>query len=352
MSSSSNSAENGSDSRLVLAISQELAPMAVGEAPVTDYQYLAQEMDAIIVGNKGQASIRTVENRLALDFSQAFNILREHPDAHAYVSFSERIGIPLGLALQLKKRRPAHLMIAHRLDTRPKRLMDSIGRWRRGVDAMITLCTEQLRAAQRILPDSSAFLPAGSTDEAFYHPETREDRGYVLAVGSESRDYDTLISAAQMTGLSVKILSSSPWCRKGLKNSGGEKVEFLPRVSYGELRELYWGARLVALPLHDVTYAAGLNGLLEAFCAEKPVVVSDSRGINDYARHLHNAYVTPVGNIEEMAKGLSVVFNDAALRDQLVEGAKQTVEDYANLSSFTLRVKFQIMQAASRDRSL
>lgn len=351
MSLSSNSAMNGSGPKLVLAISQEPAPVAIGEAPVTDYQYLAQEMNAIIVGNGAQTSFRTLENRIALDFSQAFSILRDYPRADAYVSFSERIGIPLGLVLQRKKHRPAHIMIAHRLDTRPKHILDWVGRWRRGVDAVITLCTEQLRAAQRILPDSSAFLPAGSTDEHFYHPETHEDGGYVLAVGSESRDYDTLISAAQMAGLSVKILSSSPWCRKGPEHAGSDKVEFLPRVSYAELRELYWGARLVALPLHDVTYAAGLNGLLEAFCAGKPVVVSDSRGIRDYARHLRNAYITKAGDPGDMAKGLSVVFNDAALRDQLVDGAGQTVEDYANLSSFTLRVQSQIERAVSMDRS-
>jgi glycosyltransferase involved in cell wall biosynthesis len=105
-------------------------------------------------------------------------------------------------------------------------------------------------------------------------------------------------------------------------------------VGYTELRELYDRARLVAVPLVDVDYAAGHNAVLEAFCMRKALVVSGSRGMADYIHHMRDAYVIPPGNAEAMTEALTAVHSDAALRENLRSEAASSVRDGLNLDTY------------------
>lgn len=349
----------GQSTGVVLAISQsKTSNTSACDTPSRDFERLAEVMEAVLVDNTCHINIpfiKRVEKSTALDFSQAISIIRAYPNAGSYVSFSERVGIPLGMLLQMKKRRPAHVMIAHRLNTKAKKLFDSIGRWHLGVDRIITLCSTQLGYAELFLPGRSIFIRAGSTDEQFYRPSDKtEEEDYILAVGSENRDYETLLAAVSGTGVKTKVVSSSPWCRKNamINTLSSDDVEFLPRISYTALRELYHKAKMVVVPLHDVEYAAGLNGLLEAFCAHKAVVVSASRGLSDYVSHLHNSYSVPVGDTNAMACAIAALYSDASLRETLASGAKETVDNYANLQTFTAALQSEIIKAMKEDRAV
>ena len=338
---------------IVLAVSQDPSHTGGENKPAAEFNLLAEKPGVILAGNTGytkRCSLLTrIERSTALDISQARYILKTYPNADAYVSFSERVGIPLAMLLRNRKQRPAHIMIAHRLDTNAKRVMEMLGRWTDGVDRVVTLCTAQQRFGESLFGSKSRLVLAGLTDDNFYSPSEGEQDtdDYILSVGSENRDYETLIEAIGRTDLELKILSSSPWCRKkkaGLGAVNG-RVEFLPRVEYPELRELYQRARLVVVPLHDVPYAAGLNGVMEAFCVNKPVIVSSSHGISDYVKHMHNAYVVPVSSVNDMVAALTTVHNDRVLQSRLKTGTIQAVREYANLRTYTARLGSEILDS-------
>lgn len=348
----------GASQRIVLAVSEDVAMCGREDGPARDFQRLAEITGAAVVGNSGQTvrflPVSRFGRAAALDISQAVHVIRAYPDADAYVSFSERIGLPLAMLLRLRRSRPAHIMIAHRLNSRAKRLLDGAVRWRRGVDRVVTLCTAQRQHAERIVPGASVFIRQG-VDSRYYHPLDSEEEDYVLSVGSESRDYETLVSAILEAGLKLKILSSSPWCRKRrvMPRGSPDRVELLDRVDYGALRDLYQRARVVVVPLCDVDYAAGLNGVLEGFSVNKPIIVSNSRGIADYVSHLRNAYVVPVSDVDAMAAALGTVYSDALLREELKRGGKESVLEYANLDSYVGRLKLEIgMAIEAREANL
>jgi len=333
--------------KVVLAVSEDRTESHGHGRPARDFDRLSELLDGVVIGNVGHSPLyplsRRFEKATALDIGQAVHVARTFPDADAYVSFSERVGIPLALLLRHRKNRPAHIMIAHRLNSRAKRLIDGIGRWRCGVDRVITLCTAQRQYAERIVPGASVFIRQG-IDERYFHPSEVEEEDYVLSVGSESRDYETLVCAILEAGLKLKILSSSPWCRKrrDMPKALPDRVELLDRMDYGALRDLYQRARVVVVPLCDVDYAAGLNGVLEGFCVNKPIIVSNSRGIADYVSHLRNACVVPVSDVDAMAAALGTVYSDALLREELKRGAKESVLEYANLDSYVGQLKLEI----------
>lgn len=342
--------------KIVLAVSQAYQENSVcdGSSPRTDFAALAESIGAIIVSQlrPSGALARSIEDFTALDIAQAKHVLRRHPDANAYVSFSERIGIPLGIMLGRKKQRPAHLMIAHRLNTRAKQLLGTALKWPLGVDRIVTLCNTQHRYAEVFAPGRSACLRVGVTDEQFYYPSDAAQEDFVLSVGSENRDYECLVAAIRRTDLHLKILSSSPWCRK--KNelgSASSQVEFLPRVSYTDLRELYRKAKTVVVPLNDVDYAAGHNGITEAFCVGKPLIVSGSRGIAEYVSHLENGYVVPPADVEAMEAALRAVSTDAGLAADLKRGAARAVEDFANLDAYCKMLREEISRTCEQVRS-
>lgn len=332
---------------VVLAVSQDPGAFPGHDVPDTDFRRLAELTGGEVVGNTGfhprMPLLKRFEKATALDLSQAMHILRHCAGSDVFVSFSERIGIPLGMMLAGRRRRPAHIVIAHRLNTGPKRWIARLTRWQRGVDRLVTLCSAQHAHALRLVGDRAVTVRAGVTDNRYYFP-TGEEEDYVLSVGNESRDYGVLFAAASNASLPVKVLSSSPWCRRNMNaEKTRDNIEFLPRVGYSVLRELYQKARLVAVPLHDVDYAAGHNAVCEAFCVNKPLIVSSSRGIMDYVSHLTNSYVVPVCNTDAMTAALTSVYADSSIRETLIRGAEAAVKEYAGLDVYAVRLESLIL---------
>jgi glycosyltransferase involved in cell wall biosynthesis len=107
-------------------------------------------------------------------------------------------------------------------------------------------------------------------------------RPYVVAAGLESRDYATLISAVEGLDADVKIAADSLW--SGRKRPAIEAAP--PRTTvgsyrYAELRELYAGAALAVVPLHEAPYQHGITALQEAMAMGLPVIVTRTAGQSD-----------------------------------------------------------------------
>lgn len=334
--------------KVVLAVSQSVGGVPSKCEPDKDFLQMARKMDAVLIGTDGLPAgplITRLSKATALDFNLAARTLHDHPDADVYVSFSERVGIPLGIALAQRRRRPSHILIAHKLDTIPKRLMNVVGRWTAGVDKIIVLCNSQREIAERVFRVPCRFIKGCVVDESFFCPDASvAEEDYVLSVGSESRDYETLMRAAQRLPFRFKILSSSPWCRRKNQTRASvcSNIEFLSRVSYVEMRDLYRRARLVVVPLKNVTYAAGLNGVEEAITVNKPVIVSASRGIIDYVDHLRNAYLVPCGDADAMANAVQEVHRDESLRRRLRSGTECDVSDWASLGRYVSALENEV----------
>lgn len=341
--------------QVVLAVSQLIDPCDAQDRPEREFEKLSRLLGATVVGQlkevRGSAWYY-LEKKTGLDFSQAVKIIRQYPEADAYVSFSERIGIPLGILFRMRRnQRPFHILIAHHLNTKFKKLLRILTGWSSGVNRIIVLCRSQLPFAQQLVLDEAVFIRAGVADEKFYRPIGSGEENYILAVGSEQRDYGTLVEASAQLEVSVKILSSSPWSRKKgkLYSEKTGKVEFLPKVSYAELRRLYDSARLVVVPLFDVDYAAGHNAILEAFCMKKAVVVSASRGIMDYVEHLRTAFLTCPGNSDELSNAIKTVVGDSLLRQHMGATARQEVERELNLHNYAHALAKCVYDVLGRD---
>ncbi len=166
------------------------------------------------------------------------------------------------------------------------------------------------------------------TDTKFYDPalttdptNTRRDvaTDYVFACGRESRDYETLQRAAE--GLSIPIhVVASGWsptagfaATDSIRQSANITVE-AGGLSYRELRERYHRARLVVVPVRDVTYAAGVTSICEGMSMGKAIIATSSPGTRDYVHEGESGIVVPVGDVAALRHAITTLWNDGEAR--------------------------------------
>lgn len=172
----------------------------------------------------------------------------------------------------------------------------------------------------------AVFLPH-RMDTAFFDPakaaKTEQGGDYVLSIGADvGRDFSSLAKAAEGLGHRVVIHST-----KALDAVLPEGVQLRKDwVSFEELRDLYAGAGVVAVPLRRTTHASGINALLEAMSMGKAVVVSDSPGVADYVRHGETAWVVESGNPERLREALKTLQEDRGMAARLGENARRYCE--------------------------
>jgi glycosyltransferase involved in cell wall biosynthesis len=92
------------------------------------------------------------------------------------------------------------------------------------------------------------------------------------------------------------------------------------------LRDLYARAAIVAVPLRDCPHAGGVTAVLEAAAMGRPMVVSDSAGVRDWAIDGETCLCVPCNNTQALAAALRVLANDAVLRQRIGAGARAFAE--------------------------
>lgn len=324
---------------LILSSSRPSAPAGREEnRPRSDFELLAQRIGGrILYPGGGARAVTLLEDRLRVDFSQAVRARRASPSA--YVSFSERVGMPLAL---LRPRAP-HLLIAHLLTSRQKRFLAKTTRYLERTDMTVVFSRAQERYLREEvgLDETRARFIWDKVDQRFFTPgPASANRGYVLSVGREQRDYQTLVEAVRPLQIRCIIVAGSAWSHRTLSPlSLPENVELRTGLSYPALRELYRGARVVAVPvLPGVDYAAGVNGVLEAMSCARPLVVSDTPGLDGYVRDHEDGRVVPAGDSHPLRLVLQELWEDHRQADRLARAGRASVERERTVEHFVARV--------------
>jgi len=286
------SPRRGERTRFVLVSADERAILdalhAEAEWPRQDVVELAQALDAELLSYSDLPG--------ASWFTRALARWAGKPVALAWLAFrrrgtfyfanAENTALPLALLLKMR-RAPTLALIGHRMTTPLKtRLIRAFNLLRH---ADVVFCYSRLQERHIIdqlgLPADRVRRIPFQVDERFFTPSAKPTTGGgVVSVGREMRDYPTLFAALDGTGVPVTVVASSPWSQRADRTANRaipENVTIRRNLSSRELRELYRNAAVVALPLQEVDFPAGITALLEAQACGRPVVVSAAAGIVD-----------------------------------------------------------------------
>jgi glycosyltransferase involved in cell wall biosynthesis len=306
------------------------------DRPRTDFEALAARLQGRI-SRPGAGALRPLEVRLRLGVSQAVRARRA--GASVYVSLSERVGIPLAL---LRPTRP-HVMIAHLLTTKQKRLIAERTGYLRDTDVTLVFSKAQERYLREEvgLGEGRARFSWDKVDHRFYTPPDVPPRdGYVLSVGREQRDYATLIEALRPLRIPAVIVPGSTWSHRARSSLAVPRhVEVREGLSYPALRRLYQGARTVVVPVNPGTrYAAGVNGVLEGMACGRPVVASDTPGLTGYVEDGVNGRQVPAGDPIGLRSMIEAMWEDRDGAERLGAAGRETVVQGRTVDHFVDRV--------------
>lgn len=324
------------------------SPAGDPDRPRTDFEVLAARLQGrISYSGAGVAPVAALEKRLRLGVSHA--VRAQRAGASAYVSLSERVGIPLSL---LRPRAP-HVMVAHLLTSGQKRFVARRTGFLHRTDVTLVFSKAQERYLREEmgLDEHQAQFIWDKVDHRFFDPgaaapvkgapsDAANGAGYVLSVGREQRDYETLIEALRPLRIPAVIVPGSTWSHRASSTlSVPDHIEIREGLSYPALRDLYRGARVVAVPVHEGTvYAAGVNGILEAMACARPVVASDTPGLSGYVEDGVNGRRVPAGDPGALRTVIGEMWEDRAGAERMAHEGRETVVRGRTIEHFADRV--------------
>ena len=262
-------------------------------------------------------------------------------------SNGENVGIPLAALFKLRRSRPAHVLIGHRLT--PKKKAPFLRALHAQMDAIFVYATTQKEYGEKVLgiPAQKLHLIPFHADSRFYHPAPEVPPGRrICSAGLELRDYPTLIDAVSGMDVEVCLAAASPWSKR--KNETEER-SLPPNVtarpySYRELRDLYASSRLVVVPLYENDFQAGVTTLLEGMAMGKAVIVSRTSGQTDVVEHNVNGLYVPTGDSAAFRTAIAHLLDHPDEAERLGKAARHTIESAMSLDLWADRISSVIIE--------
>jgi glycosyltransferase involved in cell wall biosynthesis len=325
----------------------DLAGVTEDARPRVDFEEIARALGARLSYPPARTGgpIARIEEKTASDLRQALSARRA--PASLYLSLSEKVGLPLSL---FGTRGRPHVLIAHNLTSGRKRALQKRTGYLHRFDRVLVLCRtqEEYLRGEAGLPEEKVRFVYHNVDHRFFAPAGGRVENYVLSVGRERRDYETLMAAVEPLNVPTTIVASSPWSRGAADGQGssGDPSRTVPanvfmrhNLTFAALRDLYGRAAVVVVPLQSGTdYAAGATGVLEAMAMRKPLIVSDAPGIRDYVAPGETACLVPPSNPDALARVIGELLADRVRAERFARNARQVIDHGRNLDGYVAAI--------------
>ncbi len=278
---------------------------------------------------------------------EAFIIKKKYD---AVISWAEKLSLPLALLTKITLSRIPHIAIFCWPAKGKKRVL--LKYLYNEYDRIIIGSTVQMEKVIRELgvPPSKIFHFQWPVDQQFFRPMPRAT-DMICAVGSEMRDYPTLVEAIRGLPITCHIAAgtliekNSEWM-KAVEN----KKELPANVTVGkksllELRELYARSRFVVVPLYQADTDNGITCILEAFAMGKPVICSRTRGQVGVIEEGKTGIFVPIGDSKTLREEIMRLWNNPAEVERMGKNARAYMEQYPTLDEIGQGVR-QIIEKA------
>lgn len=265
-------------------------------------------------------------------------------------SNGENVGIPLAALFALRRERPGHVLIGHRLS--PRKKAPFLRALHPQMDAIFVYASTQQRYGEKILriPGAKLHLIPFHADSRFYHPKPEASTARrICSAGLELRDYPTLIEAVRGLDVEVCVAAASPWSKRRNETTGRALP---PNVSvrgyaYPDLRDLYASSQVVVVPLYENDFQAGVTTLLEGMAMGKAVIVSRTAGQTDVVEHGVNGLYVPPGDPRALRDAIAHLLDHPDDAARLGRAARQTIESTMTLSQWADRISRTVEETGS-----
>lgn len=258
---------------------------------------------------------------------------RPAPDA---VVISSDIEALIFAALRFLTRRRTRIVLSPFIRTEKRStLVDALHRAYyafvlRAVDVAIVHSRLEVARYQALFPRAAtrfAFVPYGMGVEdhaallAAAAPAPAE-ASVLVAAGKSGRDYATLVRAVHGLAAETRIICNYAPSLPALPPGNAVRVlSDCHGVDY--LREVA-NATIVIVPLAVADISAGQMAVIQAMALARPLIITDTPTVRDYATHEGNALLVPMGDAAALRAAIARLLADAPLRARLAAAAAET----------------------------
>jgi glycosyltransferase involved in cell wall biosynthesis len=265
--------------------------------------------------------------------------LRRLADFDVAFSDGEQVGVPLALAILACRIGTPHLVLGHRLTTRHKRLFFTSLKCHRAMTRIVVHSRHQLSAIPGLLgiPAAKLALLPYYADGDFWRPGHRSDEErLVVSAGREQRDYETLVRACAEPEIAVHIADGSVHSPHANHREPGRWPSNVLAgfADYTQLRDLYARAAVVAIPLIENDFQAGVTTVLEAMAMGKPIVVSATSGQSDVIEDGVTGVTVPPGDPARLGEAIRFLLDSPSERRRLGRNARDAFEAQFTLDRY------------------
>ncbi|MCS6285483.1 MAG: glycosyltransferase family 4 protein [Nitrospira sp.] len=151
-----------------------------------------------------------------------------------------------------------------------------------------------------------------------------EKEPYFLSVGRTFRDYDTLLAAFSKMKVPLRIIASR-------SNINASQVSPNVEVEYDlpgpQMLERMARCLAVVIPLQVRSISIGQSVLLQAMTLQKPVIVTQVPGTEDYIEHMKSGIFVPPNDSEAIRDAVLLLVENPELRGSLGLAARERVKN-------------------------
>lgn len=281
-----------------------------GLAPRHAMAELALTLDAVVHSPDGSheaSPLDGLRSRVAgppAMWSLARNVMASCEPGDVVFCPSEAGG--LQLAAIAGRNRPRIAVFVHNLDRPRGRAGLKLWNAATKVDLFLACSTEQVDFLRRYLHlgDERVQHVWDHTDTQFFTPaapSAGKRRPLVVSVGLERRDYKTLAAAAHDLDVDIKVSGFSKDAAALARTFPDPLPANMSRRFYewSDLAQLYSDADVVVVSCFPNRYAAGVQSLMEACSARRPVIVTATEGLAAYIDE-ETVLAVPPGDVAAM----------------------------------------------------
>ena len=146
---------------------------------------------------------------------------------------------------------------------------------------------------------------------------------YLVALGGEARDYDTIIEAARLRPNDRFVIIARPHSVKGELPSN---VSLRINVTFDEAWSTVWHAYASLISLRSAATPNGHVTLVGSMLLGKAIVITDSTGVHDYVSSNQSALLVPAASPKDFANAIAHLLEDRQLGLRLGQNARHFAE--------------------------
>jgi glycosyltransferase involved in cell wall biosynthesis len=274
---------------------------------------------------------------------------------------ADKLGLPLALIHKLTRARRDLVLISVWISRGKKAMfVHPLGAHSHFKSIVFASSAQMEIARQRLgVPAHKAVFAPQPADERFWKPDGRPVENLICSVGSEQRDYRTLVEAVRGVDVRAEIAVGGIVLRTGnleadLSPALGPlisadlppNVEVRQQLDHQALRDMYARSKFVVVPTEDVDFDAGVTVIAEAMAMGKAVIVTRTFGQRDLVREGETGLHVPPGDPRALREAIERLLRDPAEAERMGRAARAFAEEHLRLDDWVAKVV-----AATRGRA-